>query len=473
MRNEFPVVGSYAKKFPLAFDPQDTLNMYTDYTDDQKSNGALIYTPGLNLDNGLKIATSGGIRKLYTSKLTPYLHAFVGENIYFIDTALNYSFGYGMSSYTGYVGIDETLDQLLAVDGVKGYLIVKNPVAYSVVTSGAFPTLPIDVASFGGRFYVMQSDTGDIYFSGVNDGTTWNTLNKFSITSYPDKNVALRTLNGMLFVFGTRCVEIWVLQGGYFPVARNESLFIEYGCASAGSISIENGVMIWLAYDKQGVTSVVATKGGVPERVSSIEIERLFQDYTDVSDASAFMYWENGILFYQLNFTSENASFLFNLNTKEWSRLAYKDNDRHLGNTISFFNGKKYIGDYTNPYIYDFSSNYYSDNGTAIRRQRVTSVFYPNNGEPFICQQLRFVFQQGTSNETGKDIDSQMIIRISRDNGQTFGNHLNIELGKLGSTMFHSEIYKLGLFEYGSIVIEFEFYNFTKFNVLKAFIDIE
>ncbi len=472
MRVDFPIVGTYKKKFPLEYDPEDTLNMYADYSED-KSSGALIYTPGLSLDNGFKVSTSGGVRQLYTSKLTDYMHAVIGENIYYIDEALNYSPGLKINTNKGYVGIDETLNQILMVDGVKGYLVQKDPVSYSVIASPAFPSLPVDVAVFGGRFYVMQGGTAEIYFSGVNDGATWNTLNKFSITSYPDKNVALRVLNGRLFVLGTRCTEIWVLQGGYFPIARDESAFIEYGCAAAGSIGVENGIMIWLASDKQEVTSVVATKGGIPERVSTVEIEKLFQDYDVVDDARAFMYWENGILFYQLNFTHENASFLFNLYTKEWTRVAYKDSDRHRAECLSFFSGRKYVGDYEYPYIYDFSNSYLDDAGVAIRRNRVTSVFYPNSGKPFVCKEFRFIVQQGVSSEYGVDDDARMMIRISRDNGATFGNQLNITIGKLGETSIKSEIYRMGLFEYGSIVVEIEFYSNIKFNFIHAYLDIE
>jgi len=261
------------------------------------------------------------------------------------------------------------------------------------------------------------------------------------------------------------------LQGGSFPVARDESSVIEYGCATAGSISESNGLMFWLGYDTEGVTSIVLTEGGNPTRVSTTEIESLFQKYSVVNDARSFMYWMNGILFYQINFTIENASFLFNLKTKSWTRLVFKDNERQRGDCIALFNGKNYMGDYENPYIYDFSVDYHTDNNVSIKRKRVTNVFYPNKGQPFICRYLRLICEQGVGLENGQDEIPKILVRISRDNGATFGNQIHLNVGRLGQTMIKTEIYRLGLFEYGSIVLEMEFYNFTRFNLIKAFVE--
>lgn len=472
MRVELPIVGGYEKSDPLQFMPAETINLYTDY-DKDKENGALFSTPGLDLDSGLQISGSGGVRQLYISKLTNYMHAVVGENIYAIDSALNYIFGIKITTNSGYIGIDETINEILIVDGIKGYLIDKASASYSLITDADFPALPQDVVAYGNRFYVINGETNEIYFSDSGDGTKWNTLNKFELTSYPDIVVGINVLNGQLYVFGKRCVEVWSLQGASFPVARDSSALIEYGCTAPGTIAVENGVMIWLGYNKQGVTSVVATKGGRPERISTTEIGKIFQSYKFIEDVRAFMYWENGILFYQLNFTLENSSFLFNLKTKEWSMLEYNGENRHRAECFSYFNGQKYVGDYEKPYIYNFNTNYYSDNNIGIKRKRITTVLYLNKGEKFICKYLRFILAQGVGLQTGKDEKPTLKLRISRDNGATFGNQLSLEIGKLGATSFGCEVPRLGLFEYGTMVLELEFYNQTSFTLIKCYAEVE
>jgi hypothetical protein len=64
------------------------------------------------------------------------------------------------------------------------------------------------------------------------------------------------------------------------------------------------------------------------------------------------------------------------------------------------------------------------------------------------------------------------MMRISRDSGVTFGNQIESEIGVLGQTDAHTEFYRLGYFDYGSIVIEAEFYNMTNFSLLNCFMEI-
>lgn len=477
MRFPLAINGGYNKNNPLQFNPADTLNLFLDNYkgEDNQPRNILSATPGLDLENGFTIATEGGVRKLYTSTQSNYIFAIVGRNVYAIDSGLNYIFGIELATKTGYIGIAETDSELLIVDGVNGYVVDKENLIFTKITDTAFPKLPLEVAVLGDRFFVINQEDNFIYFSEINDGDTWSTLNKFKLTTYSDVPVAIKVLQGRLYVFGQRSTEIWILQGGSFPVAPDISAFIDYGCADRGTVAVRKDVLIWLGYDSEGVTSVLATKGGIPKRISSTELENVLQKYVVVNDSTSFMYWHDGILFYQLNFTVENSSWLFNLKNETWTRVGYKDKDRHRGQTITFFNGKNYMGDYQNPYIYEFSGNYYSDNGIAIKRKRITDVFYPNKGQPFTCRHLRIVVQQGIGleNNNEKDYIPQILVRFSRDNGATFGNQMHLKVGRKAQTRIITEIDRLGLFEYGSIVLDMEFYNFTHFNLLEAWVEFD
>jgi hypothetical protein len=467
---ELPIIGEYAKKDPLVFAPDDTLNLYL--SENKNGEKGLLGTPGLDGGSGIKFNNSGGVRQMYVSRLSANMHTVVGSVIYQIDSALNKIFGTNLDTNAGYVGIDDDRTQMLFVDGNAGYLYDKSTNIYTKITDPQFPVLPIDVAAFGDRFYVIENDSNKIAFSDIKNGNSWNTLDEFKITSYPDNAVGLEVLHGHLFVFGRRCTETWVLQGGEFPIALDESLVMEYGCIAAGTIAKEAGIMGWVGYDKQGITSVVVSSGGHPTRISTPEIERILQSYSIVDDARAFMYLEKGNLFYQLNFTAENQSWLYCFTTKSWSRLAYKDSDRHRAQCYAFFKGKKFVGDYENSIIYEFKSNYYSDDGIAIKRKRTTSVLYPNKGKPFCCQYLRFIVEQGVGAESYPNDDPKIMLRISRDSGATFDNQIRKVIGKLGQTRIETEFYRLGYFRYGSIVIDVEFYNMTDFSLLKCYSEI-
>jgi len=196
MKVELPINGGYEKTDPLQFVPSDTVNLYLDMTPTKES--VLSSTAGLNLENGISLSTQGAVRQLYSSKLTEYLFSVVGNIIYAIDSGLNYIFGIKIGTDQGYVGVGETVDEMLMVDGVKGYVINKETLVFTEITDPDFPSLPKDVVAFGNRFYVI--DNSNAYYSGVNDGLSWNTLNKFTITSYPDTIVAIKVLDGRLYL---------------------------------------------------------------------------------------------------------------------------------------------------------------------------------------------------------------------------------------------------------------------------------
>lgn len=467
---EIPIGGGYGKADPSQASPADLLNMYTIGTHDGKNK--LFITPGLDSSNGINFGGAGGIRNTYISRLIDNVQVIVGSRIVQVDPGLNIIPGIEITTSNGYVGIDDTKTDIVFVDGVKGYRYNKATNIYSELNIAGFPSLPQDVAAYGDRFYVIKGNTNEIYYSGIDDATDWNTLNRIDITTYPDDAIALHVLRGRLYVFGRRVTEVWVLQGGAVPVARDESLVLEYGVVNPGVIASEGGIMTWIGYDKQGITSVVATEGGSPRRISTPDVEKEFQAYDVVTDARAFMYIENGHLFYQINFTNADKSWLYCFNSNTWSRLSYKDNNRHRAQTHVFFNGKKYVGDYALPILYDFNNAYFSDDGVGIKRKWVSNIIIPNNGDPFSVHQIRFYVQQGVGTETGKDEEPALLLRISRDSGVTFDDQMSSYIGQLGLTDAHTEFYRIGYSEYGSIVLEVEYYHQTNFGIMNCFMEI-
>lgn len=467
---EIPIFEGFKKSNPLQGCPADMENLYVANLSNERQR--IYSTPGLSQDTGITFKEPGGIRIAYVSRLTENMHVVIGSAIDQVNSSLDVIHGTTITTKEGYVGVDDTQIQLLFVDGAFGYIYTKATNTYDKLIDPAFPAFPKDVAAFGGRFYVIKGGTNEIYFSGINDGKSWNTLDKFEITTYPDEAVALHVLDGRLYVFGKRVTETWVLQGGSFPIARDENLVLEYGCLAPGTIATKDGIICWIGFDKEGITSVVASIGGKPEKISIPEVEDELHSYSDIDDARGFLYVENGFLMYQLNFTIENKSWLFNFSSKKWSRLSYKENERHRAECYAYFNGTKYVGDYELPILYEFDSDFPSDNGIPIKRKVTTDVFIPKKSDPFCVKYVRTMVRQGVGTNVEEDIQPQIMLRISRDSGATFGNQLQDDIGTLGETDYHSEFYRLGYFEYGTMVFDFEFYNMVNFSLLNCFAEV-
>lgn len=467
MLHPVDIFGGYNRTHVGQFNPAELMNWYI-ATDDRKKK-ALLQTPGLSSENGVSILTSNGTRALFVSKLVTIMHAVVGNAIYQIDSALNYSRGVELNTNTGYVGIADNDYQILFVDGVGGYVYDKNTNLYTQIVDPGFPSFAADAVDLAGRFITYKKDTNEWYYSAVNDATDWDANNRYELTD--DIIEAIATLHGRLYILGQKSSQVWYpTTTALSPYARDENELMEFGCVSRGAVANEEGLLIWVATDKQKALSVVLTTGAAPKRISTSAIEAEFQSYDNVDDATAFIYTLSGSIFYQVNFANANKSWLYCVTTNSWSQLTYKAFDRHRADCHAFFNNKHFVGDYENPIIYHFSDKYYDDDDVAVRRRMITDRLYANKGEGFTLNKVSIYALQGFADPTGTDEQPYVELSISRDGGSSYGSTLSAPLAKLGVREWRTDFYRLGTMD--SAVLDIEFYNKIKMSLFSVTIDV-
>jgi hypothetical protein len=124
------------------------------------------------------------------------------------------------------------------------------------------------------------------------------------ITSHPGTIVACRTLHRRLFLFSQNYTEVWENAGigSNLPFRRNNSLLMEVGTPSVGSISTGFDRMFFLSQDKDGLGPVMEVRGTESIPVSNRALDYQLAQYASefgVSDARGVMIKENGIIFYR------------------------------------------------------------------------------------------------------------------------------------------------------------------------------
>jgi hypothetical protein len=100
--------------------------------------------------------------------------------------------------------------------------------------------------------------------------------------------------------------------------------------------------------------------------VSTHAIEYAIQGYTDISDAVAYTYQQEGHAFYVISFPTGNATWVYDVATGAWHERAYLTNGnftRHRSNCQCNFQSTTIVGDYANGNIYKFDLDVYADNG--------------------------------------------------------------------------------------------------------------
>lgn len=348
-----------------------------------------------------------------------------------------------------------------------------NPGTIKLATSyaNAIANTPIDITTNG-------APLNNIIASGQ--------LQLGSITSHPGTIVACRTLHRRIFLFSQNYTEVWENAGlgTNLPFRRNNSLLMEVGTPAIGSVTVGFDRMFFLAQDKDGLAGVMEVKGTESILVSNRALDFQLAQYaadpdTGVADARGILIKENGLIFYRLNFTLANHTFVLNVtmstaDSPKWHEEQVLNGNRHPAQTHAYFDGVNYYGDYHLPLFYIVADGVSTNNGEAIERMRIGKQMTPDGysrlridrfqldllqGQLDIDQTINIPIwtedQEDILTESGFQLvtDQSIIttggapyvfLSISRDGGQTYGNEITAPMGKIGERTYRTLWRKLG-----------------------------
>ena len=345
--------------------------------------------------------------------------------------------------------------------------------------------------------------------------TSLGQLQEAQITTHPGTIVACRTLHRRLFLFSQNYTEVWENAGSgtNLPFRRNNSLLMEVGTPAIGSIATGFDMMFFLSQDKDGLGPVMMVRGteSIPASNRALDVQlAIYAASTGVADCRAFMIKENGMIFYRMNFTSSNHTYIYNVSQsdptqdagKKWHEEEVLDFKRHLAQTHAYFNGINYVGSYIAPILYQISGAYFDNDGEPIRRMRITKPFTPPGYQRIRVDRLQLDLLQGSIYEQEiifleKDLLAEnsdfilteasvmilldqeqaatnpqglfVLMSVSKDGGQTYGFKQAAPMGNIGQRTFRTLWRKVGTTVRGqSFVAKFEFYGVVPFAIMGA-----
>jgi hypothetical protein len=353
--------------------------------------------------------------------------------------------------------------------------------------------------------------------TGTQTITSLGQLQQGAITTHPGNIVACRTLHRRLFLFSGFYTEVWENAGvGYnLPFRRNNSLLMEYGTPAIGSISVSFDIMVFLSQSRDGLGSVMMVRGTESIPISTRALDFALSQYAQnqqISDCDGFLVKENGLIFYRMNFTAANHTYVYNVTlsdptndaTKLWHEEEMLDGTRHVAQTHSYFNGINYVGHYNLPILYQLDSQAYTNDGQAIRRMRIAKAFVPPGYQRMRIDRFQVDLLQGNVaeevtapveldlaaengnfilTENGDDIQLEQsdivvisgnlqpyaYLSISRDGGQTYGYTIKMPMGQIGQRTFRTVWRKLGTIPRGqAFVPKLEFFDEIPIVILGA-----
>lgn len=249
---------------------------------------------------------------------------------------------------------------------------------YYVVSNNGTNTIQVSLTKGGSP--VVATASGPVTI------TNHGQLQLGQITTHPGNIVACRTLHRKLFLFSDYYTEVWENQGAgtNLPFRRNNTLLMEYGTPSRSSIVTGFDKMFFLSQTQDGLGSVMEVIGTQSVPISNRALDYQFAQYSQnqligENDPSGILIKENGLIFYRLNFTDANKTFVYNESMsnpaseseRRWHEEELLNGDRHPAQTHVFFQGNNYYGDYRFPALYIVDNTNCTNDGESIRRSRI------------------------------------------------------------------------------------------------------
>jgi hypothetical protein len=254
--------------------------------------------------------------------------------------------------------------QLAITSGGLFYIFDLNANTLTLVTTGIEPVTMVEFMD--GYFLVNKTNSRTFAFSALEDGTTWDPLDVDERSEASDNIVAMVRSHRELWFLGSQTTEVWYDQGDPLnPFAPIQGVFIEQGCGAAFTAQrIDNSIM-WAGLNVDGSGVVWKANGYTPQRISDYAVELGIQTY-GLSGARAWVYQEDGHLFYVLLLPNAPWAFAYDISSGTWCKRAKYDSTHcvwtpPVAQTHAYAFGKHLVGARDNGAIFDQSLSYYTE----------------------------------------------------------------------------------------------------------------
>lgn len=347
------------------------------------------------------------------------------------------------------VKIDDNGLQAVIVTGPNGYVLDLASNVLTQITSDAF--YGADTVDFLNTYAIFNKPgTNQFYISGSNE-ITFDALDFATAESNYEPIVNFIVNHDELIFFKQTVTEIWRISNNPdFPFARDTNASIEHGCAARDSVAALDNTVFWLGKNAEGGGIVYRLNGYTPVRISTSAIEYAIASYSDMSDAVAYAYQQEGHTFYVLSFPTGNATWVYDASTQLWHQRAYLNPatgqlERHRSNSHMYYSGKNIVGDYENGNLYSLDLDYYFDGASdPLPAIRAASHIAGADYQWIIHNRLQVDMESGVGIPSGLGSAPVALLDWSDDGGKTWSNRHSALMGAIGTYATRVIWFRLG-----------------------------
>jgi hypothetical protein len=263
------------------------------------------------------------------------------------------------------------------------------------------------VCYMDGYFFSNKNGTDYIYYSALNDATSWPATNSLQAVGRGDNVVRVITDDRKLWAVGEDTISAYYHTGqASFPFQRINASMIESGTKSPGSVVVIDNSLYYV--DVNGRT--LRTKGFQKQKVSIPQVE----NPTGGSGTTAIGLYINGDPIYCV--TNGLGTFGYNISTNSWTQFVTGAASAAWAFSTACNVGGEYImGHSTDGSITTLSSTTYTEQSANIKCQRVTPSIRQDGKRMFFSE-----FYLDTL--SGAAAADDITLEWSDDHGQSWSN---------------------------------------------------
>lgn len=296
----------------------------------------------------------------------------------------------------------------------------------------------IKVIAGAGRFIALRADTGKFYWTPVLASTV-DPLDFATAENQPDNLRDALFIDDILLLFGSETVEFWPNTGdAELPFQPLEGRVIEKGIRATGCAAAIGSSFAWVTHENQVCMSDennVISNNGLQERIEASATVILF----------AFVMGGNEYLCLQL----DNETQVFQPRTGQWSEWKNYGFNRWVP---SCFSGGVF-GSGVDGRTLAFGAGHVDLGG---QMERLWSAGLPIDGGAIRISNIVARVNVGQTPFLTGDYDDPVIeMRMSRDDGKTWGDWRQKSLGAQGKYRQEVQWRGLGVASRPSLLVQF------------------
>lgn len=362
-----------------------------------------------------QIFTKGEGRALFHSIRGDFMLAVVSSAVFVLQTNLAPQFVGNINTTTGEVFIDENLNnQLCLVDGESAWIYNynSNSLTKQALTFIGNPILP-NYACYHNTFFLIASNPTSVnsqnwYAFEFDTDTTIKLNTQFSLQTKPDSALAVKRLPGKgnnVLVLGSTVGEVWSQVGGLENYRRIQSFNIDSGTISVSTIAANEELIFWLAQNENNAPSILVSDGSSAKRISTDGIDYLLQTIKFPEQSTAFLFRQDGHLFYQFTFFNplDNLSLVYDYIMDKFYHVSDEALNFHPARKVVYFNKSTYFISLSQPAIYKMGTEFITYNhsldddvdGDEIPRIRICKSVRKVDNSIFRSWMFSFWLEQG------------------------------------------------------------------------------